>query len=164
MRIMIFGDTASGKSTFATKLGSATGSPVLHLDQLMEEIGRDDRATIGDRIVSEANKKTWIIEGNAFTKDPKYRIERADVVIVFDFRPTRTFINHIRRYLKLRSGKEKRAGSDSDQLNLRYFIPYIYKKFPPRKAAALHYARSINKQVVVFKNRKQAQEYLAELS
>jgi hypothetical protein len=163
MRAMIFGDTASGKSTFAEDLGELTGTPVIHLDQIMEGIGRDDRISIGKVIHEEADKDEWIIEGNAFTKDPTYRIERSDIVYAFDFSPVRAMAGHIVRYGHIKSGLEKRRGSDSEGLNLSYFAPYIFYKYPPRKRAAIAHAQSLEKELIVFNRKKQAAHYLASL-
>ena len=161
MRIMIFGDTASGKSSFAEKLGAIEDVPVLHLDQLMEEVGRDDRVSIGNCIVQEASKAEWIIEGNAFTKDPTYRMSRADVVYVFDFNRFATLYNHVKRYVKLRSKQEARKGSASTSLNLRYFVPYILIKFPSRKKQAIKQAKAQGKNLKIFTSHEDVNRFLA---
>lgn len=160
MKIMIFGDTASGKSSFAEKLASTKNLPLIQLDRMMENIGRKERRSIGARIKEEASKPNWIIEGNAFTKDPDYRISQADKIYVFDFNRFTTLVNHIKRYTKLRSHKETRRGSDSADLNLKYFIPYILFKFPPRKKEALRLANSLGKDVIIFKNYKNIDKFL----
>lgn len=134
---MIFGDTASGKSTFAETLGELTETPVIHLDQIMDGIGREDRASIGEIIHEETDKDEWIIEGNAFTKNPTYRIERSSLVFVFDFSPPRAMASHIARYGRIKSGIEQRKGSDDEKLNLSYFVPYIFQNYPPRKRIAV---------------------------
>ena len=85
MRAMIFGETASGKSTFAEGLGQATDLPVEHLDEISDEIGRNNREEIGEYIRNLADKEEWIIEGNAFTKDATHRLDRATKIFVFDF-------------------------------------------------------------------------------
>lgn len=164
MRIMIFGDVASGKSTFANELGEITDTPVTHLDLLMDEMGRDNRVSIGDVIRDLADEDRWIIEGNAFTKDPFYRIERAETIYAFDFNPLRAFGGHVQRYARTKVGLERRIGSNDEQLQLPYFVPYIFKNFPPRKEAALQRAHELDKDVVIFNRKKQAAQYLAELA
>jgi hypothetical protein len=163
MRAMIFGDTASGKSTFAENLGELTGTPVVHLDQIMDSIGRDDSISIGEVIHEEADKDAWIIEGNAFTKDPTYRIERSELVFAFDFSPVRAMTGHILRYGRIKSGLEQRKGSEDDKLNLSYFVPYIFQNYPPRKRSAIAHAESLDKETVIFNKRHQTSQYLAEL-
>jgi len=162
MKIMIFGDTASGKSSFAETLAGIENVPVVHLDRIMDGIGREDRRRIGEYIKKEAAKPNWIIEGNAFTKDPDYRIQRADTIYVFDFNRFVTLANHIGRYIKLRIHKEIRKGSDSSDLNLKYFIPYILLKFPPRKREALRLAKSQGKEIVIFKSYKDIDTFFSK--
>lgn len=157
---MIFGDTASGKSSFAEKLARIENLPVLHLDRIMDDIGRNDRRGIGEHIKDAASEPKWIIEGNAFTKDADYRIKQADRIYVFDFSRFATLANHLRRYVKIRGRKETRKGSDSIELNLRYFIPYIFIKFPPRKRRALQLAQSQGKDIVVFRRYRDIDRYL----
>lgn len=164
MRAMIFGDTASGKSTFANELGAITATPVIHLDEIMESLGRDQRESISSAIHYEADKPAWVIEGNAFTKDKTYRIDRAECVFAFDFDPIQTLANHVTRYSRLKSGVETRVGSANQDLNLDYFIPYIFKKFPPRKRAAIDYAKETGKDLTVFNSRAQATAYLLALT
>lgn len=157
---MIFGDAASGKSSFAEKLAEIEDLPVVHLDKVMDSIGRTARRDIGEYIKDIASQSDWIIEGNAFTKDADYRIKQADIIYVFDFNRFATLANHTRRYMKLRARREIRKGSESSDLNLRYFIPYIIFKFPPRKKRALQLARSQGSDVVVFRRYREIDKYL----
>lgn len=161
MKVMIFGDTASGKSSFAEKLAVIENLPVIHLDKLMEEIGRSNKESIGTRIEEEASKPNWIIEGNAFTKDPSYRIAQADIVYVFDFNRFVTLRNHIKRFINIRLKNEVRKGSNSTSLNLKYFVPYTLLKFPPRKKEALQRAKSQGKTIVSFRNYKDVNMFLS---
>lgn len=164
MRIMIFGDSASGKSTFAETLAIYKKLPVTHLDTIMDRVGRSDRRNIGEIIKAEASKEDWIIEGNAFTKDESFRIERADVIYVFDFNRFSTLANLIKRHIKQRQGRELRKGSEDTRLNLSYFIPYILIKFPPRKKAAIEIARKQSKRIIVFKTYNDVNNYLESQS
>lgn len=159
MRIMIIGDIASGKSTFAKKLGARLTLPVLHLDEVMETMGRTNRDAIGTFIRKEADKNDWIIDGNAFTKDKTYRIERADTMIVFSARPMVTFFRHCFRWWKMKTNKELRIGAQDSRLNLRYYIPYIFRLFPKRKQEAIDYALSLKKKVIIINNLKDTEQY-----
>jgi adenylate kinase family enzyme len=162
MKIMIFGDSASGKSTFASKLGKKLDLPVLHLDEMMESLGRENKEHIKDFIVKEANKQSWIIEGNAFTKDKDFRIQKADIIFVFDKLPIVTLINHIIRWSKIRFGTHNRVGSKLTSLSLGFFIPYTLFQFPKRKNIAIETAVKYNKKIYFVKSYKQAEKYLVE--
>ncbi len=156
MKIMIFGDSGAGKSTFAKKLGEKLALPVLHLDEVMETMGREDKKAIGAFIEKETQKAKWIMDGNAFTKDTHARIKAADVIIVFDINRFKALWSHIRRYASKKLAKRASIGGESQKLNLPYYIPYILWQFPGRKNAAIHRAAEHNKKVIFVKNRKQA--------
>ena len=161
---MIFGDTASGKSSFAERLADIESISAMHLDKIMDDIGRYDKHSIREFIKGEASKSRWIIEGNAFTKDPEYRIQQADIIYVFDFSRLSTLVNHVNRYVRIRSRKEIRKGSESSHLNLKYFIPYILFKFPPRKKRALHLAQFHEKNVIIFKKYSDIDKYINKIT
>ena len=77
-RIAVIGISASGKSTFARKLGEKLGLPVRHGDELdwlpnWGERPKDDLNTMHARWIAEPR---WIIEGWI---DPK-RVARLDVL------------------------------------------------------------------------------------
>lgn len=160
---MVFGDTATGKSTFSRKLGQKLSLPVFHLDELMDRTGREDWALIGNLIRKEADKEDWIIEGNAFNKDKEYRIREADLIIVFSANRFISLFRLCSRYMKIVLGIEKRVGSSDKKLNLKYYAPYVLWKFPKRKKRAIDLARSFKKEVILFKSRKEAESYLAKI-
>ena len=160
MKIMIFGDAASGKSTFAKKLAVIENLPVIHLDEVMQAVGRTDRNSIASRIEKEVGEPNWIIDGNAFTKDKKLRIQESDLVIVFDFNRFYSLFNHLRRDFKFRTNQEIPVGNEKTPLHLTYFVPYILRQFPRRKKQAIQQAKSLDKAIIIFHNRKDASQYL----
>lgn len=165
MKIMIFGDSGAGKSTFAKRLGERTKHDVLHLDEVMEKMGREDKAAIGKYIEAEATKASWIIDGNAFTKDKHARIAAADLVIVFDINRFKALASHIARYVKLKTGMQKvAAGGHSTKLMLPYYVPYILWQFPGRKQQAIDRVKKAGKPVRFVKSHKEADKLLDELA
>lgn len=164
MRAMVFGDTASGKTTFAIELGELTNTPVIHLDQVQTNFRKNDQLSIAEYIQQLADKDSWIFDGNAFSTDPTYRLDRADKIFAFDFNPIHALINHVIRYGRLKFGIEQRIGNDNTTLDLGFYLPYIFQGYPPRKRAAIAYAQSLQKELVVFNQREQATIYLAKLA
>ncbi len=161
---MIIGDSASGKSTFALKLGDRLSIPVFHIDKINEKFGRENTLEIQKEILTLIEKPNWIFDGNGLTKDKNERIKKCDVLIVFDCNPLITLFKQIVRHLKIRLGKEKRIGSDHTKLNLRYFIPYIFLDFPERKRTAIATAKNLGKKVFIFRIRKRANDFLTNLN
>ena len=160
MKIMIFGDVASGKSTISDKLGAKFGLPVVHLDEVMLKMGREQKNHIRGYIHDEADKVNWIIEGNAFTKDLSYRIERADLIIVFAANRFVTLFRHLRRVVRVRSGIEVKVGGVTGDFKLDYYVPYTLWRFPKRRQSALDRAKALNRSVVVVRNFKEGLDLL----
>lgn len=81
-RVVIIGSSGSGKSTFARRLGDATGLPVTHIDQLFWHAGwvQTPKSQYIERLAAVVAQDRWIIEGvNASTLD--LRLPRADLLI-----------------------------------------------------------------------------------
>lgn len=157
---MVIGDSASGKSSFAKSLGQKLNIPVIHIDEINDSIGRNNPDKIQNTIRKEANKNDWIFDGNGFTKDKTYRLNKTDIIFVFNSNKFVTLWRVFYRHLKIKLGKEKRIGSLSEKFSLKYFIPYIFFKFPRRKQEAVSFARKLNKKIFIFNNKKEAWIFL----
>ena len=86
MRIMIFGRSGSGKSTFAHHLSQKLNLPLFHLDKYFYLAGwvernYDEFLKIQQDLV---DKESWMIDGNS-TKSLEMRYSRADIVIYFNY-------------------------------------------------------------------------------
>lgn len=81
-RVVIIGSSGTGKSTFARRLGDATGLPVTHIDQLFWQAGwvQTPKPLYLERLSAVVAQERWIIEGvNASTLD--LRLPRTDLLI-----------------------------------------------------------------------------------
>ena len=85
-RIMIFGRSGSGKSTFALQLHQELGIPVHHLDRyyfIHNWIKRDYQEFMQDQ-QKLVDQEQWIIDGTQVSSlETRYR--RADVCVYFDY-------------------------------------------------------------------------------
>ena len=87
-RVLILGPGASGKSTFAVRLGEVTGLPVIELDKIFWRPGivatpRDEWAKVQEELVK---KERWIIDGDLGPYDAaEVRLRAADTIIFLDF-------------------------------------------------------------------------------
>jgi len=81
-RVLVLGPSGSGKSTFALGLGSTTGLPVVHLDQLYWEAGwvQAPKDVYLERLRHALAQERWIIDGNNID----LRLPRADRIILMD--------------------------------------------------------------------------------
>lgn len=81
-RVVVIGSSGAGKSTFACRLGAATGLPVTHIDQLFWQPGwvQTPKPLYLERLATVVAQDCWIIEGvNASTLD--LRLPRTDLLI-----------------------------------------------------------------------------------
>lgn len=164
MRAAILGDIAAGKSTFAVELGAITEVPVTHLDSVMNNLGRQNRAALSDFIKEVVDEPAWIIDGNAFGEDPSLRIAEADKIFVFDIGRLHSLTSHVARHRRLWRGEEIGLGGVDIELRLGYYLPYILKKCPEGKKAALELATSLEKDITIFKNKREVSNYLASVA
>ena len=84
-RILVIGAPGAGKSTFARRLGEATGLPVIHLDALFFLPGwvERDPAEFRQMVEAEAARRRWIMDGNYLSTMP-CRLAAADALIWLD--------------------------------------------------------------------------------
>ncbi|KAF0125938.1 MAG: hypothetical protein FD189_2365 [Elusimicrobia bacterium] len=87
MKIVILGNSGSGKTRLAAEIAKIRDIPVVHLDELFWEPGGFDRARPRDavlRLVEESRKKSdWIVEG-VFGDLAELYMEQADLLLWLD--------------------------------------------------------------------------------
>ena len=160
-KVIVIGCPGSGKTTFAEKLHEYTGLPLYYLDAIWHKpdkthISREDF----DKRISEIfNEDKWIIDGN-YKRTIEMRLKECDTVFLFDL-PTEVCLQ----------GATERIGK------CRYDLPWIETELDPEfkrfiegfPKDTLPYIYDLlekykdKKQVVIFKSRKEADEYINKL-
>jgi adenylate kinase family enzyme len=112
-RIMIFGPSASGKSTMAVALGKKLNIPVHHLDQLcfIPKTFWDPRPAEEFRKLHEQiiDCDEWIIDGN-YSKLMPPRIMRATAIIWLNPPTLACIFNFYKRFFRKHRSKRPYAG------------------------------------------------------
>lgn len=87
MRVVVLGPGAAGKSTFARRLGDATGVDAIELDQVfwsddLTPLPRDEWIAVQTQLIAT---DSWILDGDLGPHDVlPTRLEPADTVVMFD--------------------------------------------------------------------------------
>ncbi len=160
-KVIIIGCPGSGKSTFGRKLKSITGLPLYHLDMLF---WNEDKTTVPrevfiGRVQAVMQKPAWIIDGN-YGSSMEMRIKESDTVFFLDY-PTEVCVEGI----EARKGKPRSDmpwmnddGTDKD------FIEFVKKYNTESRPGVLELLKKYSdKNIIVFKNRAEADKYLSLL-
>lgn len=162
-RIMIIGCGGSGKSTLARKLGTLTGLPVVHLDQIYWSPGNWEHLSneeFDERLLEELSKPQWIIDGN-FDRTMELRYSYCDTVIWLNYSRMTCVLGLLKRII---TNYGKTRADMAPGCNERFdfeFLKWIWnfnKEKRPRYLALLQQRKDVK--VCILKNRRQAQKLL----
>ena len=167
-RILVIGGCGAGKSTFAKRLAPLVGLPLVHLDCLgwqgeWEAVPRDE---FDRRLTEVLGTPAWIIDGN-YSRTIPLRLTYADTVFWFDF-PGILYLKGVleRFFRNYGRSRDDMGGScperlDREKLKFFHFALWFNRKNRPRIRAALQNAP--HAELIVFRNRRQAENYLRSL-
>lgn len=160
-RVIVIGCPGSGKTTFAEKLNKSTGLPLYYLDAIWHKPDKTHipREEFDQRLLEIFATDEWIIDGN-YSRTVEMRLKECDTVILFDL-PTEVCLQ----------GATERLGKD------RYDMPWIEKELNPEfegfiknfadnslpRLYELIEKYRAEKQFVIFKSRKEADDFLSKV-
>ena len=160
-RVMIIGCPGSGKTTFAEKLNKITGLTLYHLDAIWHKPDKTHipREEFDQRISEIFATDNWIIDGN-YNRTVEMRLRECDTVFLFDL-PTEVCLQ----------GAIERIGKG------RYDLPWLETELDPEfecfikdfadnslpRLYELIEKYREEKQVIIFKSRKEADDYIDKL-
>lgn len=160
-KIIIIGCPGAGKSYFAKKLHSISGIPLYHLDMIWHRKDKThlSRMKFDEQLKRILQEKTWMIDGN-YARTMEMRMQACDTIIFFDV-PYEVCIEGIHE----REGKKQDdmpwdvANADANLLEtVRNYIPTqhpnIYRLLEKYKQ---------EKEIIIFKTRKEAENWLIEV-
>ncbi|MBQ5824424.1 MAG: adenylate kinase [Clostridia bacterium] len=159
-KIIILGCPGSGKTTFAEKLNKRTGLPLYYLDAIWHKPDKTHipREEFDSRIREIFSTDSWIIDGN-YSRTIEMRLKECDTVFLFDL-PTEVCLQ----------GATERIGKG------RYDMPWIEQELDPEFEAFIRgfpettlptiyellEKHKAGKQIVIFKSRAEADEFLTK--
>lgn len=165
-RIVIVGCPGAGKTTFARKLSEKTKFPVVHLDFYYHQQKYDyynNREAWIKKVEQLIKQDKWVMDGN-YSSSFIPRFKRADTIIFFDFPRHVSMYGVIKRRIQYRNKLRVEMPSEwKEKANLE-FLKYVWnfnKQDRGKVLAALKEAS--DKDIRIFTNRKQMNEYLSKL-
>ena len=166
-RIMITGTNAgAGKSTFARLLGKKLDINPTHLDTFFWkpgwEMASPDEMTT--KIKEVLNKDRWIIDGSYTKYLFEERIKLADTIFFFDFNRFVCIYSAIKRRIMYHNKERQDMGKGCIEKFDLVFFKFMLFDAHKNKKYKLDLVNNIkDKKVVIFKNRKQVNEYLSSI-
>ncbi len=156
-KVIVIGCSGSGKSTFSRALYELTNLPLYHLDLLN---WNSDKTTVSkavflERLQNVVELDKWIIDGN-YGSSIELRMKECDTVFFLDY-PVEVCIDGI----KQRQGKTRSdmpwVETAVDEELLEFIRNYNTQSKPKVLELLKKYSE---KDIVVFKSRKEAEEYI----
>ena len=157
-KAIVIGCPGSGKTTFSMKLADVTAIPLIHLDAVWHLPNRTHitREEFDKKLEEFSHMDSWIIDGN-YSRTVERRIRMCDTVFFFDL-PVEVCIE----------GAISRLGEK------RYDVPWIDKEPDPKFMKEIEdFPHNVlpeiyrlidkykdEKTFVIFKSRKEADEYV----
>ncbi|MAH04313.1 MAG: hypothetical protein CL561_02010 [Alphaproteobacteria bacterium] len=132
-RILIVGCPGAGKTTFAKRLATETGLPLVHMDALYWSAGWVERPY--DEFIDGLNdalmQERWIIDGNYLTTLP-LRLARAQKIYFLDEPFWRCTYRVIKRWVKQEGQQAEGCPQKIDWAFLKY-VAWDFPLFKRRK-------------------------------
>ena len=160
-KVLILGCAGSGKSTFARKLKNIVNIPIYHLDMIWH---KPDKTNVTfeefDNKLKEILKKDeWIIDGN-YQRTLEIRLKECDSVFLLDYPFEVCFEGAASRIGKKRDDLPF-IEEEMDEEFRNHIINFSKNKLPNLYRLLDKYSKEKN--IIIFKSRKEASEYLENL-
>ena len=162
-KVIIIGCPGSGKSTFARALQDKTGLPLFHLDMMYWNADRTvvSREVFRERLNTVLQQERWIIDGN-YGSTMELRMAACDTVFFLDY-PVEVCLAGV----AARRGQARpdmpwveQADSELDE-EFMALIQGFEQSHRPQIFELLE--KYMDKDIIVFRSREEAQAYLAPI-
>ena len=157
-RVIVIGSPGAGKSTFARKLRDKTGLPLYHLDLLWH---KPDRTTVSKekfdaRLRELLQKDRWIMDGN-FQRTLDLRLDACDTVFLLDL-PLEICLSSVEGRIGHQREDMPWIEEEFDPEFKQWIVDFPRNNLPQIYELLKQYQRT--KRIVVFRSRKEADDYL----
>ena len=156
-KVIVIGCPGSGKSTVSRALHNKTGIPLYHLDMMYWNADKTtvEKSVFLERLYAVLEKDEWIIDGN-YGSTMELRMAACDTVVFLDY-PLDVCLDGI----KERRGKPRSDMPWIETEEDSEFIEFIKNYNEQQKPKALELLEKYrDKNIIIFKSREQADEFL----
>jgi adenylate kinase family enzyme len=162
-RIIIVGNSGSGKSTISRQLGELLKLPVVHLDKEYWQKGwvRPPQEEWNEKIKTLVSAPEWIMDG-IFSDSLEIRLIRADTVIFLDYNRFVCLYGALKRW-RTYLGKSRPDAAEGCVEKIDFvLLKWVLWTFPnkSRKKIINHLSKHDSKNIIVIKNRKALNQFL----
>jgi adenylate kinase family enzyme len=125
-KVIIIGGGGAGKSTLADRIGTYTGYPVYHLDNLLLDSNwvMKDKSKWEEISQIFLTKDSGIVDGNYSSSMPN-RVKWAQVIIYIDISTHVQLWRIVSRYVKNKLGLDKRYGfpdGSKEKMDMKFIL------------------------------------------
>ncbi len=160
-KIVVLGVSASGKTTFARKLGEKTGLPVTYMDEVMWRPGWKyvgDEETTG-HILTTSQGEAWIIEGYIDKNAQQALFEKADTLLYLDYSGWLSAWRYIKRWWKHRKNPRPELPDSPEKFSFEFLLR-VYKKKEVYRLEKLFRTVDFSSKIIRFKSPNEATQFL----
>ena len=159
-KVIVIGCPGSGKSTVSRALHNKTSIPLYHLDMMYWNADKTtvEKSAFLERLYAVLEKDEWIIDGN-YGSTMELRMAACDTVVFLDY-PLDVCLDGI----KARRGKPRSDMPWIETEEDAEFIEFIKSYNEQQKPKVLELLEKYSdKNIIIFKSREQADEFLSLL-
>lgn len=157
-KVIVIGSSGAGKSTFARKLRDKTELPLYYLDMLWH---KPDRTTVtreefDAKLEKLLKQDQWILDGN-FQRTLETRLMACDTVFLLDY-PLEVCLVSVENRIGQKRDDMPWIETEFDPEFRQWIVNFQQKQLPQIYELLEKYLRQ--KDIVIFKSRQEADDYL----
>ncbi len=159
-KVIVIGCPGSGKSVFAKALHKATDLPLFHLDMLYWNADKTtvEKAVFLERLTEVMQNEKWIIDGN-YASTMEMRIQACDTVIFLDY-PLDVCLDGVKQRRGTVRSDIPWIETEEDTEFIEFIKNFNIQNRPKILELLKKYS---NKNIYIFKTRKEADVFLEQI-
>ena len=160
-KVIVIGCPGAGKSTFARALRDVTGIPLYYLDLLWHKPDRTNipKEVFDAQVQALVRKDRWIIDGN-YRRTLEMRLKACDTVFLMDV-PLEICLSGARARIGTKREDLPWVETEFDEEFRQWITDFPEKQLPKIRELLKSYEQE--KQIIVFRERSEAEDYLKNL-